>query len=335
MPTEVIIMTKERGRVLVGAHISIAGGVSLAFERGVEAGCASMQIFTKNATRWDAPPLGADEAARFRSEQARSQIAPVIAHGSYLINLASPDPALLERSRHAFLEELRRSGTLGLPCVITHPGAHMGAGVEAGLARVAASLDWLEERAGEGAPLVCLENTAGPGTVLAGDFAHLGAIFGRVRAPDRLGVCLDTCHAHAAGYDFSTPAAYDATLAALAAAVGPDRIFALHLNDAKGERGGRLDRHEHLGRGRIGLECFRLFMNDPRFVEVPKIIETPKEDAGRPMDPVNLGVLRRLVGARRVPPALAREMLEQVAGLVATSRPLKKVQVQGARRSGD
>jgi len=302
-------MTEDRGGALVGAHISIAGGVSLAFERGVEAGCASMQIFTKNATRWEAPPLGYDEAARFRSEQTRSRIAPVVAHGSYLINLASPDPALLERSRRAFLEELQRSGTLGLPCVITHPGAHMGAGVEAGLARVAESLDWLEERAGEGAPLVCLENTAGPGTVLAGDFAHLGAIFGRVRSPDRLGVCLDTCHAHAAGYDFTTPAAYRDTLAALEAAVGPGRILALHLNDAKGERGGRLDRHEHLGRGRIGLECFRLFMNDPRFVAVPKIIETPKEDDGRPMDPVNLGVLRRLVGLTRVPAALASEAL--------------------------
>jgi deoxyribonuclease IV len=289
-------MTSRQPSALIGAHISIAGGTPLAFGRGVEAGCAAMQIFTKNATRWEAAPLEPAEAARFRAEQARTGIAPVVAHGSYLVNLASPDPALLERSRQAFLEELRRARALGLPCVITHPGAHMGAGVEAGLARVAESLDWLEERAGAGAPLICLENTAGPGTVLAGDFAHLGAIFELVRAPARLGVCLDTCHGHAAGYDFTTPAAYRDSLASLEAAVGPGRVMAIHLNDAKGERGSRLDRHEHLGRGRIGLECFRLFMNDERFAGVPKIIETPKEEEGRQMDPVNLGVLRRLVG---------------------------------------
>jgi deoxyribonuclease-4 len=239
---------------------------------------------------------------------SRTGIATVVAHGSYLVNLASPDPLLLERSRGAFLDELRRAGALGLPCVITHPGAHMGSGVEAGLARVAESLDWLEERAGEGAPLVCLENTAGPGTVLAGDFGHFNAILGRVRRPARVGVCIDTCHAHAAGYDLSTAAAYGKTLEALESSVGRDRVLAVHLNDAKGERGSRLDRHEHLGRGRIGLECFRLFMNDPRFVGIPKIIETPKEEGGRLMDPVNLGVLRRLSGAARVPPALAHEV---------------------------
>ncbi len=289
-------MTKRPSAVLIGAHISIAGGASLAFERAVEAGCAAMQIFTKNATRWEAPPLSPDEAARFREQQVRTGIAPVLAHGSYLTNLASPDPALLERSRIAFLDELRRARVLGLLCVITHPGAHMGAGVEAGLARVAESLDWVVERAGDGAPLVCLENTAGPGSVLAGEFGHLGAILGRVRNPDRFGVCLDTCHAHAAGYDFTTPAAYRKSLAALEAAVGAGRVLAIHLNDAKGERGSRLDRHEHIGRGRIGLECFRLFMNDPRFKRVPKIIETPKEEGGRRMDPVNLGILRRLTG---------------------------------------
>jgi deoxyribonuclease-4 len=299
-------MNKELPQPLIGAHISIAGGTPSAFERGLEAGCAAMQIFTRNATRWEVPPLAPEEATRFRAEQERTGIRPVVAHGSYLINLASPDPALLGRSRRAFLEELRRAGALGLPCVITHPGAHMGAGVEAGLARVAKSLDWVEERAGADAPLVCLENTAGQGTVLAGDFGHLGTIFARVRTPARLGVCIDTCHGHAAGYDFGTAGAYAKTIAALEGAVGTGRVLALHLNDAKGERGSRLDRHEHLGKGRIGLECFRLFMNDPRFAAVPKIIETPKEEGGRQMDPVNLGILRRLAGAARVPRSLQR-----------------------------
>jgi deoxyribonuclease-4 len=263
-----------------------------------------MQIFTRNQTQWQAPPLPEAEIARFRAEQTRTGIAPVVAHGSYLVNLASPDPELLARSRGAFLEELRRAAALGLPCVVTHPGAHMGAGVEAGLARVAASLDWLGERAGPGAPLVCLENTAGQGTVLGGDFSHFGTIFGRVKDPGRLGICLDSCHGHAAGYDLAGAAGYEEALGALEAAVGPGRVLAVHLNDAKGERGGRLDRHEHIGRGRIGLEGFRLFMNDPRFLRVPKIIETPKEEDGQQMDPVNLGVLRRLAGAKRVPRGL-------------------------------
>jgi deoxyribonuclease IV len=297
-------MTLARSAPLIGAHISIAGGTPLAFERGVAAGCIAMQIFTKNATRWASAPLAPQEADRFLAEQSRTGIAPVVAHGSYLINLASPDPVLLGRSRSAFLDELLRAGALGLPCVITHPGAHMGAGVEAGLARIAESLDWLEERAGERAPLVCLENTAGAGTVLAGDFAHLGAILGRVRNPARVGVCIDTCHAHAAGYDLSNAGTYGKTLEELEGAVGPGRVLAIHINDAKGERGSRLDRHEHLGRGRIGLECFRLFMNDPRFAGVPKIIETPKDEGGRQMDPVNLGVLRCLFGKQRVPRGL-------------------------------
>jgi deoxyribonuclease-4 len=301
-------MSSDEPRLLIGAHISIAGGTPLAFERGLEAGCAAMQVFTKNATRWEAAPLAPGEADRFRSEQARTGISPVVAHGSYLINLASPDPPLLERSRIALLDELRRAAALGLPCVILHPGAHMGAGVEAGLARVAESLDWVDERAPGGSPRVCLENTAGQGTVLGGEFGHLGTIFERVRAPERLGVCIDTCHAHAAGYGFRTARAYEATLARLEGAVGAGRVLAVHLNDAKGERGSRLDRHEHIGRGRIGLECFRLFVNDPRLARVPKIIETPKEEGGREMDPVNLGVLRRLAGAARVPRGLLREL---------------------------
>ncbi|HWR98759.1 MAG TPA: deoxyribonuclease IV [Candidatus Methanoperedens sp.] len=289
-------MTSKNSVPLLGAHISTAGGVASAFARGAQAGCATMQIFTRNQTQWRSPPLPQEEIARFRAEQERTGIAPVVAHGSYLVNLASPDPVLLGRSRGAFLEELRRAAALGLTCVVTHPGAHRGAGVAAGLARAVESLDWLAERAAAGGPLICLENTAGQGTMLGGDFAHLGALLAGVKEPGRLGVCLDSCHGHAAGYDFASPAGYEQALGALEAAVGPGRVLALHLNDAKGERGSHLDRHEHIGRGRIGRAGFRLFMNDPRFARVPKIIETPKEEGGRQMDPVNLGVLRRLAG---------------------------------------
>jgi deoxyribonuclease-4 len=311
---------------LIGAHVSIAGGVAGAFARAVEAGCAVMQIFTRNQTQWQAPPLSEAEVAHFRAEQARTGIAPVVAHGSYLVNLASPDPVLLSRSREAFLEELRRAAALGLPCVVTHPGAHMGAGVEAGLARVAASLDWLAERVASDAPLVCLENTAGQGTVLGGDFAHFGTIFGMVREPRRLGVCVDSCHGHAAGYDLSSAGGYGKALRALEAAVGRGRVLAIHLNDAKGARGSHLDRHEHIGRGRIGLEGFRLFLDDPRFARVPKIIETPKEEDGRQMDPVNLGVLRRLAGKKRVPPGLR-------SSLTGPRQASGTVRMQGPRRS--
>ncbi len=292
--------------MLVGAHMSVAGGVSGAFARGEEAGCATMQIFTRNASRWDAPPLAPAEVTRFRQEQVRTGIAPVFAHDSYLINLASPDRALLARSRRTFLDELRRAEALGLPFVVAHPGAHMGAGIEAGLARVAASIDWLTEHGAGGAPRICLENTAGQGTLLGGDFGHLRDILARIRHPERVGVCLDTCHAHAAGYDLGGLAGWEATLAELEAAVGPGRLLAVHLNDARGERGSRLDRHEHVGRGRLGLECFRVAVNEPRLAGVPKVIETPKEEDGVAMDPVNLGILRHLAGRDRVPARLAR-----------------------------
>lgn len=293
---------------LIGAHMSIAGGTASAFARGVEVGCATMQIFTKNASQWDAPPLDAGEVARFREEAARTGIAPVFAHDSYLINLASPDPKLLERSRRAFLHELERAEALGIPFVVTHPGSHRGSGEQEGLIRVAASLDWMDEHPAGRGVRICLENTAGQGTVLAGEFGHFEEIFARVRRPERLGVCLDTCHAHAAGYDLGGEGGCRATLDALDRAVGLDRVLALHLNDAKGERGGRLDRHEHLGWGRIGLECFRVLVNEERLQRVPKVLETPKEEGGVEMDPVNLGVLRALHGAAQVPPALRKRV---------------------------
>lgn len=297
---------------VVGAHVSIAGGIWKAIERGEETGCTALQIFTKNASQWQAPPLADEAAARFRASWDASGIGPVIAHDAYLINLASPTAALRNKSRKAFLDEMERAEKIGIPFLVTHPGAHTGSGVGPGLAQVAASLDWVHERT-EGFRLkVCLENTAGQGTVLGGDFGELGEIFSRVRDPDRLAVCLDTCHAFAAGYDLRRADGYGEAMEALEGAVGRGRVAAIHVNDAKGELGGRLDRHEHIGRGGIGLEGFRLVMSDERFLLCPKILETPKEDGDLPMDLVNLAVLRALEGKRRVPPRLLERMEARV-----------------------
>ena len=297
---------------LVGAHMSIAGGVWKSFPRGVEEGCVAMQIFTKNASQWREPVLGAADARRFRDLQEETGIGPVVAHDSYLINLASPSDSLRERSRKAFLEEMRRAELLALSGLVMHPGAHTGSGSAAGLKRLAESLDWIHEQTAGFKVSICLENTAGQGTVLGGDFGHLGEIFARVREADRLAVCLDTCHAFAAGYDLRGEEGYEKALSSLESAVGPGRIGVVHANDAKGDLGGHLDRHEHLGRGTVGLECFRLIMNDPRLAEVPKIIETPKEADGLPMDRVNLALLRALDGTDKVPPRLIEKVEREV-----------------------
>ena len=186
----------------------------------------------------------------------------------------------------------------------------MGSGLDAGLERVARSLDWLHERTKGYRLRICLENTAGQGTVLGAPFEHLGRIFGEVKEPERLGVCLDTCHAFAAGYDLRRGEGYEAALEELESFLGRDRVCAVHVNDARGELGSRLDRHAHPGRGKLGLECFRLIMNDPRLSKVPKVLETPKEDEGLNMDRVNLWVLRALTGVARVPPRLLERSLD-------------------------
>lgn len=303
-------MTKKTSRrssappPVVGAHVSIAGGIWNAIERGEESGCTALQIFTKNASQWQAPPLADEAAARFRDLWEASAIGPVIAHDAYLINLASPAAVLRNKSRKAFLDEMERAEKLRIPFLVTHPGAHTGSGVDRGLAQVAASLDWVHERTEGFALKVCLENTAGQGTVLGGDFGHLGEILSRVGDPGRVAVCLDTCHSFAAGYDLRHAEGYEKAMTALEGAVGRGRVAVIHANDAKGELGGHLDRHEHIGRGGIGLEGFRLIMSDERFRHCPKILETPKEDDGLPMDLVNLAVLRALEGKKRVPPRL-------------------------------
>lgn len=284
--------------LLLGAHMSIAGGLDKAVARGVGVGCTALQVFTKNASQWRAKPLADEDIARFKEAVQSSPIGAeaVVAHDSYLINLGSPDADRWRQSVEAFTDELRRCDQLGIPYLVAHPGAHMGAGEDTGLARVAEGL--IAALAQTERAMVLLETTAGQGTYLGHRFAHLGRLLELVPDPlnARLGVCFDTCHAFVAGYDLGTPEGYAATWDEFAREVGFDRLKALHLNDAKKPLGSRVDRHEHLGKGQIGREGFRLLMNDPRLAGKPLLLETPKGDDCAE-DRENMAFLRGLLAA--------------------------------------
>jgi deoxyribonuclease-4 len=279
----------------LGAHMSIAGGVSKALDRGQSIGCEAIQIFTRNQRQWKTKPLEIAEIERFRSQQVETGIRPVVAHDSYLINLASPDDAMWEKSLQAYILELQHCESLSIPYLVMHPGSHVGSGEEAGLRRVAVGLDRAHE-ATEGFSVITLvETTAGQGTNLGYRFEHLAAIRDLVEQPERIAVCFDTCHAFAAGYDMRTPATYSATMAEFDRCIGLDLLRCFHLNDCKRGLGDRVDRHEHIGKGQLGLEPFRLLLNDPRLAGLPGLLETPK---GPDMqeDVENLSVLRSLLG---------------------------------------
>lgn len=277
----------------LGAHMSIAGGLPLALERGHALGCFAVQIFVKNQRQWAGRPLGDAEARAFRAARRATGIPWVFAHASYLVNLATPDAAAWQRAVDVFTDELERAEALGLGCVAIHPGSHLGSGTEAGLARVAAAVVESLRRTRGYRVRIALENTAGAGGTLGRTFAELGALLDRAGRPRRLGVCLDTCHLFAAGYDVRTAAGYAAAMGECAGRVGIERVLAFHLNDARAPLGSGLDRHEHIGRGRMGLAPFRLLLADKRFRAVPKALETPK-DPEPAADRRNLAVLRRL-----------------------------------------
>jgi len=280
-----------------GAHVSIAGGLSLAFERADRVGCDCAQVFVKNQRQWRAPPLTDAQLEAWRDTRAASTVHSVIAHAAYLLNLASPERTLWLRSIDAFVDELGRCEQLGIGALVIHPGSHRGRGLAWGLKRVADALDRIHARTGPLNVLTVLETTSGQGDCLGGRFEHLAEIIGRVREPQRVGVCLDTCHVFAAGYELRTQEGYETTVAKLAANVGLDRVVALHLNDSMGPLGSRRDRHAGIGQGALGRRGFRRLVNDPRFFGRPMILETPKgtDARGRDLDRVNLGVLRRLI----------------------------------------
>jgi deoxyribonuclease-4 len=272
--------------------MSIAGGYHRALESAFEAGATALQIFTKNNNQWRAKPIADAEAAVFAATRARLGIAKVVAHSSYLINLASPDDALWEKSTAAFVEELLRCEALGVSHLIFHPGAHVGSSDAAAVKRVARALDRAHR---ETKGLRCrstLEVTAGQGTCIGHRFEHLRGILDGLREPERAAVCLDTCHLFAAGYDISTAEGYAATMDELDRVVGCARVEAFHVNDSKKGLACRVDRHEHVAEGAIGATAFQCLMNDPRFTAVPMVIETPKEGKGVALDCRNL---RRLV----------------------------------------
>jgi len=279
-----------------GAHLSIAGGMDRAVERAREIRADCLQLFVKSPSQWRFSALSETQVERFRT--LARPLSPVIGHASYLVNLASPDAALCEKSRRCVLEEWDRAERLGLDYLVLHPGAHMGSGAAAGLARISEALDRLHRERPARVCRILLETTAGAGTVLCGRVEHLRYLVQSSESGPRLGVAIDTCHLFAAGYDLRTSAAVDDTLGKLEAAVGLARVLVVHANDARGGLGSGLDRHEHIGRGRLGRAAFRILVNHPALSALPFILETPKQDdAGRKMDPVNLRALRRLAGA--------------------------------------
>ena len=281
-----------------GAHLSIAGGVERAVERACAIRADCLQLFVKPPQQWRFQPLHDKDAARFRSAAKDAGLSPLVGHASYLVNLASPDEALWEKSVACLLAEWDRAERLGLAYLVLHPGSHTGSGEAAGLARVARALNRLHrERPGRRSRIL-LETTAGAGSTLGGRLEHLKYLVETCEATDRLGIAIDTCHLFVAGYDLRTPSAVDETVRKIDEAVGLRRVGVVHANDAKGGLGSRRDRHEHVGRGKIGREGFRALVNHPALAALPFILETPKRDArGREMDPVNLRTLRRLIKA--------------------------------------
>jgi deoxyribonuclease-4 len=279
---------------MFGAHMSIAGGLEKALERGKKINCRTIQIFTKSSNQWKAKEITDEDLRRFQSFYAQFHISPVVAHDSYLINLASPDPVLHRKSIESFFNEMERCEKLKIPYLVFHPGAHVGSGEKAGLKKIAQSINILLKR-GKGFKVsLLLETTAGQGTSLGYKFEHLAKIIKMVRQKKSIGVCVDTCHIFVAGYDITTKKGYKKTFETFNKLVGLDKLKVFHINDSKKELGSRVDRHEHIGKGFLGLKPFKFLVNDRRFANIPKILETPKGPDLKE-DVKNFKVLKRLI----------------------------------------
>lgn len=283
---------------LFGSHLSIAGGYYKAVDRAGQLGFDTVQIFTKNNNQWRAKPITDAEVEQFETSLKRNGIKKPISHDSYLINLASPDDELWNKSIDAMVVELERAHQLGIWHVVAHPGSHVGTGEAEGIKRIINGLNIVFERTKYILTSVCLETTAGQGTNLGYHFRHLGAIIKGCGSIDRLTACIDTCHVFAAGYYFATKDQYEVMMEDFDQHVGINRLVAWHLNDSKKELGSRVDRHEHIGKGCIGLEPFRAIVNDIRMAKIPMYLETAKEvdpESGREWDEINLETLKSLL----------------------------------------
>ena len=294
--------------LLLGAHMSIAGGVSQALDRAASVGSNAVQVFTKNNRQWQGPPVNADDVARWEQEMPAQRIEAAVSHASYLINMASPKDDLWEKSLLAYQDEIQRAHAYGIPHVVVHPGAHTGSGAEAGMARIAAALNRVHAATPEcTGTITLLELMAGQGTTLGRSFGELRQIIEQVDDPSCVAICADTCHAFAAGYDISTADGYDATLEELDKELGLDMLRVWHLNDSKGALASHVDRHTHIGEGEIGERAFGFILNDPRWDGIPMLLETPKKEDLKD-DVKNLAALCSLVNdASRIPPGLAAQ----------------------------
>jgi deoxyribonuclease IV len=281
---------------ILGAHMSIAGGYHKAVEAAKQAGCDCVQLFCKNNNQWRAKPITPEEASRFRQTLAELHVGYPLVHCSYLINLASPDELLWQKSIDALVMEIERTAQLGIPYVVVHPGAYVSSSEQAGLQRIVLALREVQRRTAQTPTGCLLETTAGQGSNLGNRFEHLARILDELQAPSTFGVCLDTCHLWAAGYPLVTLDEYHATIDQLKRCIALDQVKAIHLNDSKQPLGSRKDRHEHIGHGHLGLEPFRRLLNDARFLSIPMYLETPKGDhEGMSWDEINLATLRGLV----------------------------------------
>jgi deoxyribonuclease-4 len=283
----------KQNTLLLGAHMSIAGGLHLALERGQSIGCTTIQIFTRNNSRWLSRDLMEEEVQQFHRTKSENGIHPVFAHCSYLINLAAGNE-FYAKSIAGLIIEVMRAELLALPFVVLHPGAHMGCGEAEGLIRATAALNQAIDTTSNAKCKIVIENTAGQGSCIGSRLEHLTYFWDHIQDRNRLGFCIDTCHLFASGYDIRTEETYAQTFTHLLNAVPLESILAFHLNDSKKPLGSNVDRHEHIGKGKIGRNAFRFLMNDARFTNIPKVLETPKgKDLAE--DVVNLRTLRRLV----------------------------------------
>lgn len=281
---------------LLGAHVSVKDGINFSPERAKMLGCDSMQIFTRNQMQWKARVIGGDEAKRFKQNVKKHRIQRVMAHDSYLINLSAIDKKILEMSKETFIDELRRARMLDIDYLVFHPGSHLGAGETKGMKKVSENVRSALLKIGEGKPRVLFETTAGQGSNLGYSFDQMSTMLREVGLDDRTGVCFDTCHSYAAGYDIVTEDGYEKTFRLFNEEIGLDRLLAFHLNDSKGAQGSRLDRHDNIGKGKLGKAAFAHLVNDRRFSKHPMVLETPGGDEGYIKD---LKILRALIKTGR------------------------------------